>query len=498
VIDSATMRSRLLHGLAWKVGSQLFRQGWRAAVAIVLARLLIPEDYGLAAMVLVFGTLIFIFSDLALGSALVQRKELSEEDRSTVFWTATGLGLLFTVVGVACSWPLAAFYGEDEVQPLFAALSLSFVVTALGTTQSALLNREMSFKSLELRMMAGAAVGGVVGLVLALADYGAWALIGQQLAISVVSTILLWVLSPWRPSFTFSPASLRSLGSFSFNVFGTRVLFYLNRMDAVLIGRFLGAAPLGAYSVAQHVILAPMARLTQPIAELFFPAFSRIQDEPARIGALWLRVNRLVAALAVPSMVGLMVVAPELVTVVLGEKWDAATPVIQILAWVGLLQALQKLNSSILQARDRTGVLLRYSAIVLAASLTAFATGLHWGIVGVATAYAISSTVVEPYYTWVTARSVGLGLADVGRSLFGVVQASLGMLACVLVADRLLDGIGAAPRLVLLILVGMATYVPLLLWREPRILAEARELRGLRRRGGNAGPRPTPQPAPES
>jgi O-antigen/teichoic acid export membrane protein len=497
VIDAATMRSRLLHGLAWKVGSQLFRQGWRAAVAIILARLLLPDDYGLAAMVLVFGTLIFIFSDLALGSALVQRKELSEEDRSTVFWTASAVGLLFTLVGVACSWPLAAFYGEDEVQPLFAVLSLSFFVTALGTTHAALLNREMSFKSLELRMMAGAAVGGVVGIVLALADYGAWALIGQQLAISVVSTLLLWVLSPWRPRFAFSTASLRSLGSFSFNVFGTRVLFYLNRMDAVLIGRFLGAAPLGAYSVAQHVILAPLSRLTQPIAELFFPAFSRIQDDAERIGALWLRVNRLVAALAVPAMLGIMAVAPELVVVVLGEKWDAATPVIQILAWVGLLQSLQKLNSSILQARDRTGVLLRYSVIVLAASLTAFVAGLHWGIVGVATAYAISSTIVEPYYTWVTARSVGLGLVDVGRSLFGIAQASLGMLACVLVADRALDGIGAAPRLVLLIGLGVVTYVPLLLWREPQILAEARELRGLRRRGAE-GPRPTAQPAPES
>jgi O-antigen/teichoic acid export membrane protein len=497
VTAAASLRSRLLSGLAWKVASQLFRQGWRAAVAIILARLLIPHDYGVAAMVLVFSSLIFIFSDLALGSALVQRKELSEEDRSTVFWTATGIGLVFTLVGVACSWPLAAFYGEDQVQPLFAALSLSFVVTALGTTQAALLNRDLSFKSLELRMMAGAAVGGVIGVALALLDYGAWALIGQQLGIAVVSTLLLWVLSPWRPSFTYSLSSLRSLGSFSFNVFATRVLFYLNRMDTILIGRFLGAAPLGAYAVAQNVMLAPMSRITQPVAELFFPAFSRIQDDPARIGALWLRVNRLVAALAVPSMLGLMAVAPELVVVVLGEKWDAATPVIQILAWVGLLQALQKLNSSILQARDRTGVMFRYSVIVLAASLTAFATGLNWGIVGVATAYAISSTLVEPYYTWVTARAVGLGLAEVGRNLFGVAQASLGMLACVLVADRLLDGIGAAPRLVLLILVGIATYVPLLLWREPQILTEARQLRGLRRRGDH-GPRPAPQPAPEA
>lgn len=495
--DAATLRSRLLSGLAWKVASQLFGQTSRVLVAVVLARLLTPHDYGLAAMVLVFSTLIYVFSDLALGAALVQRRDLSEEDRSTVFWTSTGIGALFTLVGIACSWPLAAFYGEQEVQPLFAALSISFVVTALGTTQAALLNRELSFRSLELRMMAGTAVGGGLGIALAVGGFGAWALIGQQVAIAAVSTVLLWAFSPWRPRFVYSAASLRSLGTFSLNVFGTRLLFYLNRMDTVLIGRFLGPSPAGLYAVAQNVMLAPMSRITQPIAELFFPAFSRIQDQPERIAALWLRVNRLVAALAVPAMLGLIAVAPELVDVVLGERWDGATPVLRILAVVGLLHSLQKLNSSILQARNRTGELFRYSVIVLAASLTAFVTGLHWGVVGVATAYAISSTIVEPYYTWLTARSVGLSLLDVTRNLAGVAQASAVMLLGVLAADWLLAGIGAAPRLALLIALGVVVYVPALLWREPRILAEARELLGSRRNRSSA-PRGIVQPAPET
>ena len=119
------MRSRILSGLAWKVFSGGFRQIAQMAVAVILARLLTPHDYGLAAMVLVFSSLVIIFSDLALGAALVQRKELLERDRSTVFWTSTGVGALFMLVGIAMSWPVAAFYGEAEVQPLLAFIDAS-------------------------------------------------------------------------------------------------------------------------------------------------------------------------------------------------------------------------------------------------------------------------------------------------------------------------------------------------------------------------------------
>jgi O-antigen/teichoic acid export membrane protein len=471
-----TMRARVMRGLVWKVVSEVFGQSSGIVIAILLARLLTPHDFGLAAMVIVFAALVPIFSDLALGAALVQWKNLTEEDRSTVFWTSTGTGLGFTLLGIGLSWPVAAFYGEPAVQPLFAALSLTFVVTALGTTQSALLNREMDFKSLELRMMAGGAAGGAIGIATAALGYGAWAIILQQLSTAVVSTSLLWRFSSWRPRFVFSRASLRRLGGFSGNVFGTRILFYLNRnIDNLLVGRFIGPASLGVYAVSYNVMLSPLSRLAWPIQGVLFPAFARMQDELERMTSVWYRVNRTVGALTIPGMLGLAIVAPEFVRVVLGDRWHAAVPVIQILAWVGLLQSLQSLNSSILQARDRTRVLLWYAFVAFAGSLVGFLGGLHWGIVGVATGYAISSSFVEPYYTTLTARALGVSPWSFVRNLSGVLQASVGMAVCVVVARILLpDGMADLTRLVALIAVGIAVYVPLCALRAPEVLADVR------------------------
>jgi O-antigen/teichoic acid export membrane protein len=474
------MRSRVLGGLVWKVISQVFTQTWQTVVAIILARLLVPEDYGLAAMVIVFAAIVPVFSDLALGAALVQRRNLSEADRSTVFWTSTGVGATFTVLGIALSWPMAAFYGEPEVQPLFAALSLSFVVTAIGSTQKALLTRDMNFKSLELRLMAGAVAAGAAGIALAVAGYGAWAIIGQQIVLAVASTFLLWHFSRWRPRFTFSFASLRRLAGFSANVFGTRVLFYFNRnSDNLLIGRVLGAAQLGSYALAYNVMLAPLNRIGWPIAEVLFPAFSRMQDEPGRMASAWILVNRLVGAVTIPATLGLAVVAPEFVTVVLGERWHDAEPVIRLLAWVGLLQSLGTLNSAILQARDRTGTLLRYAVVALVASLVGFAVGLEWGIVGVAAGYALASTVIEPYYAWLTARALDVSVFSLARGLRGVSEAALGMVACVLAAKLLVlpGDMSAAWRLLLLIALGVAVYLPLCAWRAPEVLDEIRSVR---------------------
>ena len=472
----------------WKAVSQAFRQLSGIAVAVILARLLTPHDYGVAAMVLVFASLVIIFSDLALGAALVQRERLTELERSTVFWTSAAVGLCFTLAGIALSGPVASFYGEPEVKPLFAALSLSFLVTALGTTQVALMNREMDFRSLELRMMAGTMAGGVVGVVAAARGYGAWAIIAQQLTVAVVSTCLLWALSPWRPRFVFSVTSLRELGGFSANVFGTRLLFYLNRnVDNLLIGRFLGPAALGAYAVAYNIMLAPLGRIAQPIVEVLFPAFSRMQQERARVASLWLRVNRVVGTITIPGMLGLILVAPEFVEVVLGPRWEPAVPVIQILAWVGLLQSLQRLNSSVLQAFDRTRTLLWYSIVVLVASLAAFVVGLQWGIVGVAAAYAIASTFVEPYYAWLTMRVLGISVREYVGNLAGVAVAALAMAACVLAVRTLVvpDDLPAALRLLILVAVGIAAFVPLWGWRAPDVLAD---LRALRKPADGVGP----------
>ena len=259
-----------------------------------------------------------------------------------------------------------------------------------------------------------------------------------------------------------------------------RLLYYLHRnVDNLLIGRFLGAAALGVYGFAYNVMLVPFSRIAGPLTEVLFPAFSRMQDDRPRMTAIWVRAVRLVASFSVPALVGLVVVAPDFVQVVLGEKWEQTTILIQILAWVGLLQSLQTLNPQILQALDRTTTLLRYTIVFFVFHLIAFAIGLQWGVVGVAVGYLISSLVVEPLFAWITARALGVSPLVLVRGLTGVLQASALMFVAVLGARYALlqTDVRPAVRLALEVSIGIAVYVPCWMWRAGDAFAELKTFR---------------------
>ena len=358
------LRARVLGGLSWVVGSQVGLQLTRVIAAIAIARLLTPEEYGLAALALVFASLVLVFSDLALGAALIQRKTLSEVDRDTAFWVTAGSGVVFAALGVALSGPLAALYGDPDAQPLLAVLSITFIVSALGAPQQSLMLRDMDFRRVEVLPMIGAIAGGVAGVALAASGAGAWAIILQYVAAAAVTTLLVWWRSPWKPRLAFSMASVRDLGGFSIYMLGHRMLYYLQTNgDRFLIGRFIGTASLGVYAIAYNTILQPASKLGGPLQRVMSPAFCRIQDEPERIAAAWARVTRVLASLCVPALLGLIVVAPDFVPVVLGDQWDEAVPVIQILAWVGIVQALQSLSVDVLMARGRARTIFRFSLV---------------------------------------------------------------------------------------------------------------------------------------
>ena len=365
--SAESLGSRILSGVAWKAGSQVTLQITRMVVALVLARLLAPNDWGLAAMVIVFSGFVVVFTDSALGTALIQRRELLEEDRSSVFWVSAAGGLVLAVAGMALAGPLATFYGEPEVRWLFVALSAGFLVSALGATQMALLLREMQFRKLELRQIAATLVGSSAGIGIALGGFGAWAIVGQLLAEATTSTLLLWMLTPWRPSFVFSTGSLRRLGGFAGTIFAENIVWQAGRtVGSVLIGRVLGAAALGTFTLAMTVILMPFARIAGPLQQVFFPAFSQISDDRGRIADIWIRATRIVGAISMPALVGLAIVAPDFVQVVLGPKWSEAAAVIQILAVVGILQSLHTLNGEVLLALGKAGTLLRFTLLWVA------------------------------------------------------------------------------------------------------------------------------------
>ncbi len=297
-VDDTGLREKVTRGLGWKLLTVTIAQLSQSFVAILLAHLLLPQDFGLAGMALAFSGIATILTDLSLGAALVQRRVLTERDRSTVFWTTAAGGVLWCLVGIGISPLVADFFREPKVAPLFAAVSVGFLFTALAQTQTALLTREMRFRSLQLRQIAATLVGAVVAVALALAGAGPWAIIAQLLCTYGISTVLLWTVSPWRPQFVFSRESFRTLGSFGVKSLLSKLLLYINlNGDNLLIGRFLGTEALGIYAVAYNVMLLPMSRVTMPIRDVFYAAFARLQHDPRRLGDAWLRVNRLASAL---------------------------------------------------------------------------------------------------------------------------------------------------------------------------------------------------------
>src|SRR5207302_8028583 len=344
------------------------------------------------------------------------------------------------------------------VATLFAVLSTNFLITALGSTHRSLLMRAMDFRSLELRFLAGVAAGAVVGIGVALAGFGPWALVAQELAVAAVSTALLWLLNPWRPSFTFSRTSLADLGSFGLRALLSDVFVRMNQnADNLLVGRFLGAVPLGLYALAYNTMVSPLARIVAPVQEVLYPAFSRLQADSASVGRHWLQATRAVCALCLPAMLGLVLTAPDLVPTVFGNHWRASAPVLQILAIVGALQCIQSQHAIVLRALDRTATLLRFTSFSFAANLGAFALGLHWGIKGVAASFAVSSFVLAVLFTVIVARSVGVSPVGFGSAL-ATVMIPAGIMTGVCFAVRrtlVAEGVPQTLRLLVVVAVGL-------------------------------------------
>jgi O-antigen/teichoic acid export membrane protein len=463
--------------------------------------LLTPHDFGVAAMVLVFSGVVLAFADLGLGAALVQRRDVTPVDTSTVFWLTIATGAVMAAAGWFAAPPIAAFYGTPQVKPLFEAMSVTFLIASLATTQTALLTREMQFRTLELRNITGTIAGSVVGITLAATGAGAWAIIGQQLANSVAATTLIWVASSWRPKLLFSRASLRKLGYFGANVFGQRLLYYAHRnSDNLLIGKFVGSAALGAYSLAYNVMLLPFSRIAGPIQQVMYPALAVKQHDRLWLETAWVRVTRAVGSITIPALAGLIVVAPDFVDAVLGPHWHPVVRLLQILAWVGLLQSLQTLNGDIFQALDQTGRLFRFTVLFFAGHLAGFVIGVHWGVVGIATAYAITSTILEPLFAILTARLLGTSVWTIPTALLGIVTAAAIMTASVAVARVQLmhhADLSAGLRLLILIMLGALIYVPLCRLASPELFVDLRSLRRRKRALSLDNARPETSPSNE-
>lgn len=464
----------MARGLTWTVAELWGRQAINLLVFILLARLLLPADFGLVALASVFVALAQVVVDQGLGDALIQRRQITRAHIDTAFWVAMLTGAGLTVVGIAAAGPIAALLQEPELAPILQVLSLTFALSAFTSIQVALLRREFAFRTLALRTLVGALGGGAIGIAMALAGMGAWALVGQLAGSAILSAAMLWWVSPWRPGRNASWTHFRELFTFGLHVVGSDLLTFLSRhTDNFLIGIFLGPVPLGLYAVGYRLLDVSLAILVNIARKIAFPALSRLQGDSQRMLRAHLKLTRVASLTIIPAYVGLALIAPELTVLVFGAQWSESGLVASILFLAGPALSLRTFNTSLLNAAGHPEIAFRFRLVTTVTNVAGFGIAVWFGIHAVAAAFTIGAYALMPLNLYWTSKYAAVPTGTYLAQLRRIVIAAL-LMALAVIAVRL--WLGAAQPVTLLaaeVAVGGLVFAVAAWLLEPGLLREA-------------------------
>lgn len=333
-------------------------------LGVVLARLLSPAEFGLTGMLAVFFAVSTTFINSGLGSALIQRKHLSDDDTTSCFWLNVTAGLVFAALLCLISPWVADFYGVPVLQPMICVRSASVVFGSLSIVQNSLRARDLDFKTLAIANWSSTLVAGTLGVVMAWRGFGVWSLVAQGVLKSFLMTVLLWMLRPWRPRGTFRWSSIRKLWSFSSRLLAAGLLESVFRnASSVLIGKIYSSVELGLYTRARGFSDSASQSITSIVGRVAFPYFSRLQADRELLKQRLRQFLRLTALVHLPLMTALAVTGPSLVTVLLTEKWLGCVPLLQVLSLVGMMFPLHVYHLQVLTALGRSDLFLRLEVI---------------------------------------------------------------------------------------------------------------------------------------
>lgn len=422
------LRQKVVHSLAWTFSSQVSREALQFVIAIVLARLLAPSDYGLVSISMTFLGFIQIFNGLGMRASLIHRQDIRQEHYTTAFWTTIVMSFSLCLATVMLAPYIAVFFNEPLLEKIIQVSALVFIVNSLNTVHFAILEKALDFKKITIVEISTAVLSGIISITLALTGYGVWALVLGGLAAQSILLPLPWIMTGWKPRFSYDYKAFKELFSFGANLTGAGILNYLVRnADNLIIGKVLGSTALGYYSLAYTLMLKPLQYVSANIGRVLFPAFSSIKDDKEKIRGVYLKVVQFISLITFPMMTGLLFVAPEFFEIAYGQKWMPAVPVFQILCLLGAIQSVGTTVGTIYLSQGRADLQFKYTLIFSPIFISSFFIGVNWGIEGVALCYALASGSIWVWSHIVANRLIDLRLRELFVRLVPAVTASLGM-----------------------------------------------------------------------
>lgn len=389
---------------------------------IVLARLLSPADFGLLAMVTSIIGIAELIRDFGLSVASIQSKELTDEERSNLFWLNTVIGAMLTFAVYFLSWPIAALYDDVRLIEITQALSVIFVINGIATQFKAQINRALRFVALGAVEVLPQAIAIGLAIAVAMACHSYWALILQVLTASVLEAVLCIALAGWFPGRYRRNVPVRRFLRFAGALVGTQSLAYISKnIDNVLLGVFRGPAELGLYSRAYQIVILPLTQITTPLSRVAIPVLSRLQDSTTKFME-YLKVAQFATIAATSLVYGFLIGFGEpLVRLILGSGWDGASAILQILAISGIFRALGQVPYWIFVSLGQTNKQLLIYLYGQPIIIAAIAVGTTWGTVGVATGCTIGYAAFWALNMWWAGRSTGISTNQLAASGFSLV-----------------------------------------------------------------------------
>ena len=376
-----TLKERTVTGIAWSLIDNFAKQGINFIIGIILARLLLPREFGLIGMTTIFFAISQTFISSGFGDALIRKKDCSQKDYSTVFYYNFFAGSILFVILFFLSGPISLYFDEPQLRMIIRVLSLGLIITGFSLIQQTILVRRVDFKLLTKVSVISSLASGAIGIWMAFSGYGVWSLVAKMMLSSLFTAVLLWIWNKWRPTLEFSIASLREMFSFGSRLMMTYLIDTVYRnIYLLVIGKYFSAEDLGFYTRADQFSNLPAQNITIALQRVSFPILASIQDQEDRLKNAYIRLIKSTMLISVSVMAGVIVVARQLILVLIGEKWLPVVPFLQILSIAAMIYPLQALNINMINVKGRSDIFLRLEIIKKALAVPVIVVGILWGI----------------------------------------------------------------------------------------------------------------------
>lgn len=427
-MEKDSLKKSVLNNLIWKFGERIGAQCVSFIVSIVLARLLLPADYGLVTMVTIFITIANVFVSNGFGESLVQKKDADNVDFSTIFYFEIVFSFgIYMILFITAPY-IADFYNEPVLCNVLRVFALRVPLAGINSVQQAYVKKKMIFKKFFFSTIIGTIVSAVVGITLAYRGFGVWALIAQYLCNSVMDTVILWVTVKWRPNLVFSVTRLKELVAYGWKIMAAGLInsFY-SQLRSLVIGKVYTASDLAYYNRAQQFPQLLVTNVNASIDGVLFPAMSNEQNDKKRIVRIMRRSIKVSSFVLFPLMVGLAVVSTPLIRLILTEKWLPCVPYLQVICIQFMLQPIQTANLQAIKALGRSDLFLKLEIIKKIVGILSILMVMRMGVMAIAVTEVLYSVYASVINASPNKKMLGYGYKAQIIDIFPAVSLSLVM-----------------------------------------------------------------------